>query len=170
MVAAAEASTTWRAIKYGLELLRCGTIYRVGDGESVRIWRDNWIPRLPSLKPSRSRGICRLRHISQLIREGTNDWDEAQVRQIFQPWDVEEILKIKPDSIAWYYEKFRVFLVRSAYRLALSRALNLEEEGSSLTPKGEKAVWKRLWNLPIPPKVRNFLWKMVKNGLPTNDN
>jgi hypothetical protein len=78
-----------------------------------------------------------LRRISQLIREGTNDWDEARVRQFFQPWDVEEILKIKlptakqPDSIAWHYEKSGVFSVRSAYHFAFSRALNLEEEGSS---------------------------------------
>jgi hypothetical protein len=76
----------------------------------------------------------------------------------------------QPDSIAWHYEKSGVFSVRSAYRLALTRALNLEEEGSSTAPRGDRAVWKKLWNLPIPPKVRNFLWKLVKNGLPTNEN
>jgi hypothetical protein len=112
-------------------LLKCGTIFRIGDGESVHIWSDKWILRLTNLKPSRSRGV------SQLIREGTNDWDEARVRQFFQPSDVEEILKIKlptakqPDSIAWHYEKSGVFSVRSAYHFAFSRALNLEEEGSS---------------------------------------
>jgi hypothetical protein len=50
MAPASEASNTWRAIEYGVELLRCGAIYRVGDGESIRIWRDNWIPKPPSLK------------------------------------------------------------------------------------------------------------------------
>jgi hypothetical protein len=35
----------------------------------------NWIPRAPSLKLSGSRRSCRLRRVSQLMREGTNDWD-----------------------------------------------------------------------------------------------
>jgi hypothetical protein len=54
MAPASEASNTWRAIAYGVELLRCGAIYRVGNEESIRIWRDNWIPSPPSLKPSGS--------------------------------------------------------------------------------------------------------------------
>jgi hypothetical protein len=60
MALAADASNTWHAIEYGVELLKCGAIYIVGDGESIHIWRDNWIPRPPSLKPTRSRRTCRL--------------------------------------------------------------------------------------------------------------
>jgi hypothetical protein len=36
-------------IEYGLELLKKGAIWRVGSGESIRIWRDQWIPRETSL-------------------------------------------------------------------------------------------------------------------------
>jgi hypothetical protein len=50
--------------------------------------------------------------------------------------------------------------------LALSRDINLEE-GSSSAPRGDRAVW---WKLPVLPKVRNFLWKLTNNGLPTNAN
>jgi ribonuclease HI len=176
MAPAAEASITWRAIEYGVELLRHVAIYRIGDGESVRIWRDKWIPRPPSLRPTGSRRTCRLRRVSQLIRQGTNDWDENRVRQFFYAWDANEILKIKlpaskiPDTIAWHYDNLGGFSVRSAYRLALSRSQDLEAEGSSSSPKGESAVWKSLWSLPIPRKVQNFLGKMVNNGLPTNEN
>jgi hypothetical protein len=41
------------------------------------------------------------------------------------------------------------------YRLVLAHANNLEDEGSSFAPRGDRAVWKGLWNLTIPPKVRN---------------
>jgi hypothetical protein len=94
-----------------VELLQCGATYRVGDGEFILIWRDNWIPMSLSLKPTRSRHECWLWRVSQLMREGTNDRDEARVRQFFHPWDVDEILKIKlpatkvPDLIAWHYER-----------------------------------------------------------------
>jgi hypothetical protein len=137
MAPAAEASITWRAIEYGVELLQHGASYRIGDGESVQIWRDNWIPRPTSLRPTGSRRTCRLRRVSQLIRHGTNDWDESRVKQFFHAWDANEIVKIKLpankilDAIAWHYDKLGVFSVRSVYRLALSRSQNLEVEGSS---------------------------------------
>jgi hypothetical protein len=76
----------------------------------------------------------------------------------------------RPDLVAWHYEETGVFSVRSAYRLALARSTDLEAEGSSSVPRGDRAVWRKLWKLPIPPKVRNFLWKLINNGLPTNAN
>jgi hypothetical protein len=33
-----NASSTWHAIEYGLELLKKGVIWRIGNGASVRIW------------------------------------------------------------------------------------------------------------------------------------
>jgi hypothetical protein len=147
---ASEASNTWRAIDYGVELLQCGAIYRVGNGESICIWRYNWIRRPPNLKPSGSIKTCRLWRVSQLMREGMNNWDEAKIRRFFQPWDVEEVLKIKipackgPDIIAWHFERYGVFSVRSAYRLVLTRATNLDGEGSSSAPGGDRAVWRKL--------------------------
>jgi hypothetical protein len=52
-------------------------------------------------------------------------------------------------------ERSRVFSIQSVYRLVLAHANNLEDEGSSFAPRGDRAVWKGLWNLTIPPKVRN---------------
>jgi hypothetical protein len=48
---AGEASVKWLAVEYGVELLKRGAIRRIGDGESTRIWRDNWIPRTPNMRP-----------------------------------------------------------------------------------------------------------------------
>jgi hypothetical protein len=62
-------------------------------------------------------------------------------------WDANEILKVKlpankiPDTIAWHYDNLGVLSVRSAHRLALSRSQDLEVEGSSSSPRGERAAW-----------------------------
>jgi hypothetical protein len=74
------------------------------------------------------------------------------------------------DWVAWHYEKSGVFSVRSAYRLALTRATNMDDLGSSSEGGGERKVWRKIWKMPVLPKVRNFIWKMVRNGLPTNEN
>ena len=36
-------SLTWQGIMHGLELLKKGIIWRVFDGTSINIWKDNWI-------------------------------------------------------------------------------------------------------------------------------
>ena len=45
-----RSSATWRAILHGREVLKRGLIKRVGPG-NIKVWQDNWIPGLRSLKP-----------------------------------------------------------------------------------------------------------------------
>lgn len=59
----------WRAIEYGLDLLKKGIIWRVGNGKSIRCWRDPWIQRVHSMQPITRRGNCRLRWVSNFITE-----------------------------------------------------------------------------------------------------
>lgn len=35
----------WKVIAYGLDQVKQGIIWRVGNGASIRTWRDPWIPR-----------------------------------------------------------------------------------------------------------------------------
>jgi hypothetical protein len=37
-------SYTWHSILRGLEVLKEGVVWRVGDGESINAWNDPWIP------------------------------------------------------------------------------------------------------------------------------
>jgi hypothetical protein len=71
-----EASPMWRAIEYGLELLKKGIIWRISSRMKVNIWRDPWIVIPPSCRISLKKGRNRLRWISQLMKEGTREWDE----------------------------------------------------------------------------------------------
>jgi ribonuclease HI len=175
-VAAGEASQTWRAIEYGLELLKKGVVWRVGDGASIRIWRDNLLPRPYSMKPIGSTRTCRLRRMSHLIDQRLKIWDEAKVRKYFYQCDVEEIMKIKlspnidTDWVSWNFEKSGLFSVRSTYRLAMREKYEVGVMGSSATLEGERTVWKSIWRANISSKVKVFVWKVVRNGLPTRLN
>jgi hypothetical protein len=45
-----NSSSCWNGVEHGIQLLKKGIIWRVGNGKTIRIWRDNWINRLGNLK------------------------------------------------------------------------------------------------------------------------
>ncbi|RCV21980.1 hypothetical protein SETIT_4G183000v2 [Setaria italica] len=120
---------------YGLERLKKGIIQRIGNGRSIQIWPDNWIPREVSLKVVTKCTRPRIRWVSNLFENEHRDWYRS-LRSIFLPVDGDAILKIRitsnetSDQIAWHFEKLGLFLVRSAYKLAL-RLQCLDQMASS---------------------------------------
>ena len=98
------------------------------------------------------------------------------MRRYFYACDVEEILKTKipssacSDQVAWNFEKSGIFSVRSAYRLAMRTGHGEGEVGSSSTTADGRKVWKALWSIQVPEKVKVFTWKVVNNGIPTQAN
>jgi hypothetical protein len=153
-VIASDASPTWKAIEHGLTLLKKGVVWRIGDGKTVRIWRDNWFPRPCNLKPIWKLRACRIRRVEHLIDQVTRAWDETILRRYFYQCDVEEVLKIKlpaletEDWIAWNYEKSRLFTVRSAYRLAMRDVHEMGAVGSSSSRDGERLTLRENACLP----------------------
>lgn len=89
-----EASPVWRGIEHGLQLLKEGIIWRVGDGENIRIWRDNWLPKDYILKPVQGKTKARFTRVAQLTREGSNEWNEELIKRIFHSNDAETILNL----------------------------------------------------------------------------
>jgi hypothetical protein len=172
----ADASLVWRGIEHGLELLKQGIVWRIGDGESVRIWRDGWLPRKTGLKITSQRNSSRLIKVKSLIN-GDQQWRRDLVNETFFPHDAMHILNIKwpttpmKDMPAWNFEKNGNFTVRSAYRLAYNLAHSGSiSQGISLTGDADRALWKCVWSAPVPNKVRIFGWRVASDNLPTQDN
>jgi hypothetical protein len=76
-------SYTWRSILRGIKALKDGLIWCVGDGNSIKIWLNPWIPRGVTRMPITPRGHTLITHISDLIDQNTGDWDQVLVRDIF---------------------------------------------------------------------------------------
>lgn len=168
-----NASPGWKGVEYGLELLKQGLIWRIGNGKSVKIWRDPWLQREFSRRLITVKRNCRLKWVAELIREdGT--WDTDKISQYFWSMDVEEILKIRlpyrevEDFISWSPDKYGRFSVRSAYHLAVRLASR--DEGSSSSILGAKKSWDLIWKCDIPHKVKIFAWKVATNCLATMEN
>lgn len=170
-----NVSQTWQAIVHGFELLKKGLVWRIGNGQSVRIWRDSSIPHPVGRPPITQQGRCCLRRVSKLLDEH-GAWHETLLQQYFLPVDVQEILKIKAsprlgaDFLAWGAERTGIFTVRSVYWLALEDKLCPSSVAASRAPDGRRAVWALLWRCPAPPKVRVFAWRLATNSLATWSN
>lgn len=170
-----DSSPSWKGIEHGLHLLKKGLVWRIGDGSKVNIWRDQWIRKESAFKPM-GRSRCRLRWVSQLMVPREKCWDEELIRHVCYPHDAEDILKIKimqfpvEDFPAWHYERTGVYSVRSAYRIALSCQASSTAGSSSSSPSGERRIWRNIWNLQAPPKVKIFAWRLARDCLATHRN
>lgn len=171
-----NASPTWRAIEHSLELLKQGLIWRVGNGQLIRVWRDPWIPRNTSRRVISKQGNCRIKRASTFL-DANGAWDLQKLSHAFLHVDVNDIVKIKTscrggdDFLAWHLEKNGMFTVRGAYRLAVNiQRREIGGEAASSQLDGCNLVWNHIWKCPVPQKVRIFAWKAATNSLATRDN
>jgi hypothetical protein len=66
------------------------------------------------------KGTNILQNLSDLINPIDGQWDSELIESLFWPIDVHIILQIlltpdRDDLVAWHYNKFGLFTVRSAY-------------------------------------------------------
>jgi hypothetical protein len=116
-------SYVWRSILKGLQVLKKGIIWRIGDGSRVRIWEDPWFPSGVTRQPTTHKGDdCELERVSQLINQNSCTWNRELIVQYFLPGDVPIILSIplreeSKDFVAWHFDPKGFFSVKSAYKV-----------------------------------------------------
>jgi hypothetical protein len=76
-------SYTFRSIIRGVELMKEGMVWRIGDGTNVNIWSDPWLARDDALRPITPRGQCVYTKVSELINPTTGQWDVDLVLENF---------------------------------------------------------------------------------------
>jgi hypothetical protein len=169
-----KSSKTWRAILWGREALKKGLIKRIGPGDSVNIWTDQWIGALRSMKPLVRLEEVRMEQVHELFLPGTRTWNEQLIRSSFIPHDAEEILKVRPgsrlqeDSYAWADERSGWYSVRSCYRRLKEEQDQKEVMTDNTAASSGNSQWSTaLWRLHVPPKVRNFWWRALNSSLPS---
>lgn len=106
----------------GIQVLKIGVIWRVGNGESINIWSDPWLPREWTRQPVTPKGNSLISKVDELIDPNTGQWDSQLVRQTFMQGDAEMILALPihtelDDLIAWHYDSRGIFSVKPAYKV-----------------------------------------------------
>ena len=141
--------------------------FQVGNGASIRIWSDPWIPNLLSFIPSPKEGAKSdlALVVSQLLMPEHRNWDMAKLNYFFEELVVELILSIpipvfqKEDCWAWTTSNSGLFSVKSAYWL-----LRVESPPSNIdTVRGQ------IWKTKIHECFKMLLWRIATNLLPSKE-
>ena len=169
-------SYTWRSIFKGLEVVWKGSRWKVGNERLIHIWEDKWLPTPTTYKViSPLQPFNDFPMVSDLIDEDSKRWKVDTLKSLFLPFEVETILNIPlsyrllEDKIIWVGNKRGEFSVKSAYYVALT-VINPSDRGECSHCDPRTPLWKRIWLLKIPPKIRIFTWKACVNALPTMSN
>ncbi|CAN1186841.1 Putative ribonuclease H protein At1g65750 [Linum perenne] len=174
-VAGSRPSWWWRSILYGRDLVRQGLRWKVGSGCMINPFMDPWIPNTVNSRPvlNFSNPISYIPStVADLFNCGR--WDLEKINSIFDKHTVQQILSIPlsfegvEDKLIWKLSTSGAYTVHSGYEVASGKFTTLQVfRPSSLY---DECFWKKIWNLPVQPKLRIFLWKIFRGVLPIRDN
>ena len=163
-------SFIWRSVWYSQLILKKGYRWKIGSGNSIRVWKDPWLRDVHNMRIETPiiEELQDLR-VSDLFKPNTLDWDDIKLHQLFSHRDVKEIRNLPPrienmnDRMIWHGSQKGIYTVKSGYRLVV----DVLEPTSQHFIEGS---WSKIWQANIPHKVRYFAWRAVRNLLPTRVN
>ncbi|XP_056862666.1 uncharacterized protein LOC130510404 [Raphanus sativus] len=165
-----SASHGWRSVLAGRDILRKGLSWAVGNGESIRVWDDPWLSFNEPIKPI---GPPSSEHQSLLVCDLlcpiTNKWDIEKIRRLLPQYE-DLILQIKTsstpstDTLVWLPGKTGIYSTKSGYGIGRTSMTELNSENDPVN-------WlKHVWNIKTGPKLKDFLWRVLKKAIPVSAN
>ena len=112
----------------GLEVVKKGTRWRVGNRKLIHIQEDKWLPNPTTYKviSPPPQNFDNFPMVSTLIDFDSRRWKVNLVKSLFLPFEARAILitpisyNLPSDKIIWVGNNRGVFTVKSAYYVALS--------------------------------------------------
>ncbi|KAE8732108.1 hypothetical protein F3Y22_tig00002237pilonHSYRG00293 [Hibiscus syriacus] len=162
-----NCSYLWRSLSKVWDNFHSFISWSVGDGASTRFWHDNWLPKLGRLSNWKQESITIEDNLMVCdVSQSNSSWNWNFIRQTLQPSTFQHILNVQPpnpnantDRCSWFHGKNGEFSVKSAYNLITKELWNHTD-----------VKWIKLWRLPIPERIKHFLWISYRDRLLTNVN
>ncbi|XXG86094.1 hypothetical protein AAC387_Pa11g1057 [Persea americana] len=159
-------SYVWRSIMAVKHVVIQGSIIQIGSGQHILIGKDPWLPDMDNgfITTNLNEDIATA-PVSSLMISDQRRWDYDIVADIFDTTDKDLILQIPLSNLrnsdVWYWlaDPQGSYSVHSCYKMQ-----------SSMTDISPSCIWRRMWRLRVPGKVKNLIWRAAMNVLPTADN
>ncbi|KAL5123924.1 Protein kinase and PP2C-like domain-containing protein [Glycine soja] len=178
-----NASLWWRDLKLALHqpsiqnVFRDGIAWKVGRGDKILFWEDNWLQgdaALVARYPRLYLNSCQQNH--RIMDMGAQkdmgwEWNFKWRRHLFDSeldmaarflCDVDDchIQRNRMDEWIWKADPSGSYSTKSAYA----------EMWGEAAADNQVQDFEELWKLKIPPKVAVFAWRLFRDRLPTKSN
>ena len=117
-----SASYAWKSIIKGREVIQRGAVGRIGDGRSVSIWGDRWLPvkHSPKIISPCTRALAEAK-VSSLIDSELRSWNKEVLSANLFSYEAEIMKKIplchtdQADTLTWPFTPTEEYSVKSGY-------------------------------------------------------
>ena len=127
-------SFVWRSLLAARDLIREGSIWRIGNGQSIAVSDKNWLSHPPVFKPGANTNL----KVGDLIHHETMQWNRPLIQATFMQSTQNTILRTQlnnthaQDKLCWKENKAQQFTVKTAYQVALRMRRDSGAEHSSV--------------------------------------
>ena len=158
-----QGSHIWTAFLIGAKLFCGGMRWIIGDGQTIQIWQDSWLPN-GSLRNYIEGPLLPHEADRRVNALWTNhSWSFDSLNLLLPPYLYSLIQGIPvarfahlTDTFLWPHNKGTCSVKFASTFLFHHHQV-----------PWNKTVWNWMWSLPCPKKIQVFLWKAMRNRLPT---
>ena len=157
-----KCSYAWRSILQAREVVLKGAVWRIGDRKGIDIWDQKWLPDLAYNKVVSPIIDTQINKVCDLFLPNSKVWNEDLINTMFYPWEASVINSTilsegeENDTLVWPLTPDGLYSVRTAYRVQENGAF--QENPSSSSIEAVATVWKGVWNIHAPSKIKHFVW------------
>ncbi|KAH1106793.1 hypothetical protein J1N35_010561 [Gossypium stocksii] len=148
-----------------------GLIWRIGNGNSVNIWNDPWLPGHRHNRLTVQTINTSWTTVNQLIDLENYTWKKEVLCRLIDDDQMNRILSIPlacremQDMLVWKHEATGEYSVRNGYRALITNQLQIRDYNGT-NVDNYKIFFHLLWELPIPAKIKIHMWRLFNNFLP----
>jgi len=110
--------------------------------------------------------------VAILIDESERRWNKELIDGIFSQEEAAIIKKIplsrkvNEDVLIWPYTNDGQCTCKTGYRFFKEE---VEMDSVQVDSSADSSLWKGIWSLQIPNKVKNLLWRACRGAMPTKE-
>lgn len=164
-------SYAWRSIAQAIWIINKGSVWKIGNGQKVRVMEDNWLPFQNGYKIlSTNTTTTNQLMVKDLFQSNQFDWNYPLLQDLFLPIDNTQIIQLpiihhnKEDELMWMFEPTGNYTVKSGY-LAIQLWKQKENQNPSTSTNNDK-TWQTIWSLHTIPRHKTILWRILNSSLP----
>jgi hypothetical protein len=167
-----NSSYAWQSIYQAINTIRKGSCWKVGNGQNINIWEDNWVAWQNGYKVlTPKNNLSTIQTVNDLILNNPDKaWNTNLIDQHFFHSEgnlIKQTPLIKEpveDQLMWPHTIDGHYSVKTGYHLLKT----WQDSGSpsSANSNNQKNHWKTLWSLNTIPRHKVLLWRIIQNTIP----